>query len=197
MAVTSTVVNLPLKPLGRSPATPRRPPRPDQPPRDHASHRLVPVGPRGLRVRLRHRRATAWPEARLPLSAAATLVGYSGVHTGVHYPVDVIAGSLTGTMLAQLTAAALGRRRGRVASGLNATAMTTPRRTGRSGSAAGAGVSPWPCLCAPLPSSRISPHRRTVVTARDGLASDDRPWSQPSNVSSPRRRRTASSNHDH
>jgi membrane-associated phospholipid phosphatase len=141
--------------------------------------------------------ATAWPEAGLPLSAAATLVGYSGVHPGVHYPVDVIAGSLTGTTLAPLTAAALGRRRGRGASGLNATCHDAPRRTGRSGSAAGTGVSPWPCLCAPLSSSRISPHRRTVVPARDGLASDDRPWSQPSNVSSPGRRRTASSSHDH
>jgi undecaprenyl-diphosphatase len=39
------------------------------------------------------------------------LVAYSRVHTGVHYPVDVIAGDVVGTTLAQLTAAALGRRR--------------------------------------------------------------------------------------
>jgi membrane-associated phospholipid phosphatase len=45
---------------------------------------------------------------------------------GVHYPVDVIAGSLTGATLAQLTAAALGRRRGRGASGLNATCHDDP-----------------------------------------------------------------------
>jgi membrane-associated phospholipid phosphatase len=61
--------------------------------------------------------AAAWPEAGIPLCAAALLVGYSGVHTGVHYPVDVIAGDVVRTTLAQLTAAALGRRRGRRASG--------------------------------------------------------------------------------
>jgi undecaprenyl-diphosphatase len=57
--------------------------------------------------------ATASPEAGLPLSAAAALVAYSRVHTGVHYPLDVIAGSLTGATLAQLTATALSRRHGR------------------------------------------------------------------------------------
>jgi membrane-associated phospholipid phosphatase len=31
--------------------------------------------------------ATAWPEVGLPVNAAATLVAYSRVHTGVHYPV--------------------------------------------------------------------------------------------------------------
>ena len=40
--------------------------------------------------------ATAWPEVGLPVSAAATLVAYSRVHTGVHYPVDVIAGARHG-----------------------------------------------------------------------------------------------------
>jgi undecaprenyl-diphosphatase len=39
------------------------------------------------------------------------LVAYSRVHTGVHYPVDVIVGDVVGTTLAQLTAAALGRCR--------------------------------------------------------------------------------------
>jgi membrane-associated phospholipid phosphatase len=35
------------------------------------------------------------------------------VHTGVHYPVDVIAGAVMGETLAQLTVAALECRRGR------------------------------------------------------------------------------------
>ena len=39
-----------------APTRPRHPPRPDHPPGDDASHHLVPVGPRGLGVRLRHRR---------------------------------------------------------------------------------------------------------------------------------------------
>jgi undecaprenyl-diphosphatase len=38
------------------------------------------------------------------------LVAYSRVHTGVHYPVDVIAGDIVGTTLALLTTAALGKR---------------------------------------------------------------------------------------
>ncbi len=36
------------------------------------------------------------PVARRPLLALATAVGYSRVHTGVHYPGDVLAGALVG-----------------------------------------------------------------------------------------------------
>jgi membrane-associated phospholipid phosphatase len=50
------------------------------------------------------------PPAAIPLRGLAALVGYSRVHTGVHYPGDVVAGALMGTALAQLTANALGRR---------------------------------------------------------------------------------------
>ena len=39
-------------------------------------------------------------------------VAYSRVHTGVHYPGDVVAGALLGTMLAQVTTHALDRRVG-------------------------------------------------------------------------------------
>ena len=39
-----------------APTRPRHASRPDHPPGDDASHHLVPVGPRGLGVRLRHRR---------------------------------------------------------------------------------------------------------------------------------------------
>jgi undecaprenyl-diphosphatase len=117
IAVTSAVANLLLKPQGRR----HRP---------HRATHHVPITrhvtmPRTASFPSGHAAsasafatgvATAWPEAGLPLSAAATLVGYSGVQTGVHHPVDVIVGSLTGTTLVQLTAAALGRRRGRRAS---------------------------------------------------------------------------------
>ena len=43
------------------------------------------------------------PAAAVPLRALAALVAYSRVHTGVHYPGDVLVGALIGTALAQLT----------------------------------------------------------------------------------------------
>jgi membrane-associated phospholipid phosphatase len=45
-----------------------------------------------------------------PLYALGALVGYSRVHTGVHYPLDVIAGALTGMALGELTGACMDRR---------------------------------------------------------------------------------------
>jgi membrane-associated phospholipid phosphatase len=115
VAVTSAVVNLVLKPLGRR----HRP--------DRATHH-VPITrqvtmPRSTSFPSGHAAsasafatgvASAAPEAGIPVSTAATLVAYSRVHTGVHYPLDVIAGSLTGEALALLTVAALARRRRRL-----------------------------------------------------------------------------------
>jgi membrane-associated phospholipid phosphatase len=111
IAVTSAVVNLLLKPLGRR----HRPHRDTQ----HVPITRQVTMPRSPSFPSGHAAsasafatgvATAWPEAAIPLSAAALLVAYSRVHTGVHYPVDVIAGDIVGTTLAQLTSAALGRR---------------------------------------------------------------------------------------
>jgi undecaprenyl-diphosphatase len=42
------------------------------------------------------------PAAAVPLGLLACAVGYSRVHTGVHYPGDVIAGALLGTGSAAL-----------------------------------------------------------------------------------------------
>lgn len=47
------------------------------------------------------------PIVAVPLHAAAGVVAYSRVHTGVHYPGDVVVGSMLGTVLAQLTTHAL------------------------------------------------------------------------------------------
>lgn len=46
--------------------------------------------------------ARAQPLLSAPLRALATLVGYSRVHTGVHYPADVLAGAFIGVSAAEL-----------------------------------------------------------------------------------------------
>jgi undecaprenyl-diphosphatase len=112
IAVTSAVVNLLLKPIGRR----HRPHRATQhvPITRHVTMPRSPSFPSGHAASASAFAtgvATAWPEAGIPFSAAAVLVAYSRVHTGVHYPVDVIVGDVVGTTLAQLTAAALGRCR--------------------------------------------------------------------------------------
>ena len=114
VAVTSAVANLVLKPLGRRH-------RPDRDTYHVPITRQVTM-PRTTSFPSGHAAsasafatgvASAAPEAGIPVSTAATLVAYSRVHTGVHYPIDVIAGSLTGDALALLTVAALARRRRR------------------------------------------------------------------------------------
>ncbi len=44
-----------------------------------------------------------YPLLGLPVSALAAVVSYGRVHTGVHYPSDVIAGALVGSGVASLT----------------------------------------------------------------------------------------------
>ncbi len=50
------------------------------------------------------------PVEAIPIRALASLVAYSRVHTGVHYPADVLAGAFLGTTLAQLISRALDGR---------------------------------------------------------------------------------------
>ena len=52
----------------------------------------------------------ALPQVAVPLHGLAALVGYSRVHTGVHYPGDVVAGAVSGTIVAQLVTHAIDRR---------------------------------------------------------------------------------------
>ncbi len=111
IAATSLVVNAVIKPLGR-----RR--RPD----------AVSVVPLARQVRMpvstsfpSGHAASAFafatavghvlPREAMPLRALAALVAYSRIHTGVHYPADVVAGSLLGGAVAQLTSRMLDRRR--------------------------------------------------------------------------------------
>ena len=42
------------------------------------------------------------PQASLPLYGLATIVGYSRVHVGVHYPSDVLTGAVLGSAIATL-----------------------------------------------------------------------------------------------
>ena len=108
VGVTSAVVNLALKPLGG-----RR--RPDRVAHEVPLARHVAM-PRSTSFPSGHAAsafafatgvAHAYPAAGVPIRGAAALVAYSRVHTGVHYPVDVIAGALVGGALAPLTTAAL------------------------------------------------------------------------------------------
>ena len=112
LALTSAVVNAVLKPLwGR-----RRPER--------AKHHV----PFARRVRMPRSRsfpsghaASAFAfaggvaaEAPVPgglLTVLATLVAYSRVHTGVHYPSDVVVGAVIGAALSPMAVAAVKRYR--------------------------------------------------------------------------------------
>jgi membrane-associated phospholipid phosphatase len=104
LAVTATVTNVAVKPLGRRP-------RPD---------RVAQAVPLARQVRMPSSRSFpsghsagafafatgvghVMPAAAAPLRGLAALVAYSRVHTGVHYPGDVLAGALMGSALAQLT----------------------------------------------------------------------------------------------
>jgi membrane-associated phospholipid phosphatase len=112
VALTSVVVNLVLKPLGN-----RR--RPDRHVYDVPVTRQVampqstswPSGHAASAFAYATGVGAAWPEAGIPLSVLASLVAYSRVHTGVHYPSDTIAGTASGVALAPLAVAAVKRKR--------------------------------------------------------------------------------------
>src|SRR3954465_12530582 len=111
VGVTSTVVNLAIKPLwGRR--------RPDRAAQEAPVARHVPL-PRSTSFPSGHSAAAfafatgvghAAPRAGAPLRALASVVAYSRVPPGVHYPGDVVAGALIGATLAQLTTHELAAR---------------------------------------------------------------------------------------
>ena len=112
VAVTSAVVNLGLKPLGG-----RRRPNPGGRPRARvtaggdARVDLVPLGHSGSAFAFASAVANSWPPVAGPIQTLATLVAYSRVHTGVHYPGDVIVGSTVGSIVGPLASYALHRWR--------------------------------------------------------------------------------------
>jgi len=117
VAVTSALVNAVLKPLSA-----RR--RPDREQLAVPGDRYVAM-PRSTSFPSGHAAsasafasgvATAMPEAGIVLTGIvltgiAAVVAYSRVHTGVHYPGDVVAGTVAGASLSPLVVAALGRGR--------------------------------------------------------------------------------------
>ena len=112
IALTSAVVNLVLKPIGN-----RR--RPDRQMYDIPVARQVtmprstswPSGHSASAFAFASGVSSAWPQAGIPLGVLASLVAYSRVHTGVHYPSDTIAGTVCGVALAPVAVAAVARRR--------------------------------------------------------------------------------------
>jgi membrane-associated phospholipid phosphatase len=114
IALTSTVVNAGLKPLRRR----RRP--------DRAAHAVplaryvampvstsFPSGHAASAFAFATGVTHELPTVGIPVHGAAAVVAYSRVHTGVHYPLDVVAGSLVGSALSPVVTSALDRRRAR------------------------------------------------------------------------------------
>jgi membrane-associated phospholipid phosphatase len=111
LAVTATVVNVLLKPLGRR----RRPDRivPELPvaaPVPMPRSASFPSGHSAAGFSFATGVGDLAPIPAILLHALAALVAYSRVHTGVHYPADALAGSLLGVAIARAVTAA--RRRG-------------------------------------------------------------------------------------
>jgi len=111
IGVASTVVNAGMKPLGRR----RRPARAAAEVPLARQVRMpvstsFPSGHSASAFAFATAVGAVRPRAALPLRGLAALVAYSRVHTGVHYPGDVVAGALVGTALAQVTSHFLGDR---------------------------------------------------------------------------------------
>ena len=112
LGATATIVNLAVKPVWRR----RRPDRvaEEVPLARHVpmpSSRSFPSGHSAGAFAFATGVGREMPRTAVALRALAALVAYSRVHTGVHYPGDVLAGSLMGSALAQLTTHALDRGR--------------------------------------------------------------------------------------
>jgi undecaprenyl-diphosphatase len=110
LGIASALANLIAKPL----STRRRPARKEA---EELARRHVPM-PRSTSFPSGHTAsafafatgaAGAQPILSAPLRALATLVGYSRVHTGVHYPADVLAGAFIGVSAAELAGHLLDR----------------------------------------------------------------------------------------
>jgi membrane-associated phospholipid phosphatase len=101
---TAAIVNALLKPFGRR-ARPDRA-RARIPVARHVpmpSSTSFPSGHTAAAVAFAAGAGHEMPAARVPLWALAGAVGYSRIHTGVHYPGDVLAGAVLGVAVAEAT----------------------------------------------------------------------------------------------
>ena len=108
---TAAVVNTLVKPLGRRARPDRRAAR--IPFARHVpmpASRSFPSGHTAAAVAFAVGAGRVLPATHLPLYLLATAVGYSRVHTGVHYPGDVVAGAVLGATVADLTNRLLAHR---------------------------------------------------------------------------------------
>src|SRR4051794_29645751 len=107
----SALVNVALKPLGR-----RRRPGRDVHGVPLARHvpmptsSSLPSGHAASAFAFATGAGAIMPRVSPALLVLAALVGYSRVHTGVHYPGDVVAGALAGAAVGQASGHALARR---------------------------------------------------------------------------------------
>jgi undecaprenyl-diphosphatase len=111
VSVTSATVNLGVKPFGRR----HRPDREGEevPVARHVPmpvSRSFPSGHTAAAVAFASGAGHVLPLASIPLHALAALVAYSRVHTGVHYPGDVLAGAVIGSVVADVTVGVLDQR---------------------------------------------------------------------------------------
>jgi membrane-associated phospholipid phosphatase len=107
VAASEAIINLAVKPLGQR----QRPDRPLGRARavPMPNSRSFPSGHTAAAVAFASGVARELPPAGVPLQALAALVGYSRLHTGVHYPGDVIGGALLGALIADLATGVISR----------------------------------------------------------------------------------------
>ncbi|MFD8250582.1 phosphatase PAP2 family protein [Nocardia sp. NPDC059691] len=111
IGATSATVNLGIKPLAHR----RRPERPDP---DPFEARLVPMpesasfpsGHAASAFAFAYTVGRHYPALAVPIRLLASGVAYSRVHTGVHYPGDVVLGSVLGAGTSAMVAGVRGRR---------------------------------------------------------------------------------------
>lgn len=111
VAATSATVNVVVKPFGRR----HRPDREGEevPVARHVPmpvSRSFPSGHTAAAVAFASGAGHVLPLSSVPLHALAALVAYSRVHTGVHYPGDVLAGAVIGSVVADVTVGLLDQR---------------------------------------------------------------------------------------